>query len=231
MPFSDKDSLLRGHSSNSVTEILRDRIVRGLMPPGSRLIEREISEMLAVSRTPVREAIKELAAEGLVELRPNRGAEVAGFDADQAGALFEVLAELEALAAQLFVRHMSVASLRQLESLQHDLNRYFEAGDLERYFTANTAIHDLIIQGAGNEVLAETHHRLLTRSRLGRHMAIASDHARWAESLDEHEHLLIAARRHDDSAAAAIWRRHLLNSGRALVSAIKAAGPDQANSG
>lgn len=210
----------------SVTALLRDRIVRELLPPGSRLIEREISEQLGVSRTPVREAFKELAAEGLVLLRPNRGAEVASFDREIAGSLFDVLAELEALAAKSFVRRMDVQSLRYLEELHLTLAQHFASRDLERYFTANSAIHDLLIREAGNSVLAETHHRLMTRSRMGRHMAIASDQARWAQSFDEHELLMTAVRRYDDMAAAAIWRRHLQNSGRALVNAGVAGNPD-----
>ncbi len=208
-------------SSGRIADLLRDRIIREALPPGTRLVEREISEELGVSRTPIREAIKELAAEGLVDLRPNRGAEVASFDPRQAGDLFEVLAELEALAVQRFVRRMTVESLGELERMHAELSQNYRNGDLESYFTANTAIHDLLIREAGNTILAETHKRLLNRSRLGRHMAIAGDHARWAESLDEHEHLLIAVRRHDEVAAAAIWRRHLRNSGRALASAMR----------
>ncbi|MDO5642192.1 MAG: GntR family transcriptional regulator [Paracoccus sp. (in: a-proteobacteria)] len=211
-------------TARRIADLLRDRIVREILPPGSRLIEREISQELGVSRTPVREAIKELAAEGLVDLRPNRGAEVATFDPRRAEDLFEVLAELEALAVRRFVHRMTVASLQELEHLHGELARHFHARELERYFTANTAIHDLLIREAGNAILAETHQRLLTRSRLGRHMAIAGDHARWAESLDEHEHLLIAVRRHDAEAAAAIWRRHLRNSGRTLAAASQAHG-------
>lgn len=216
-----------GTEDANVTALLRDLIVREALPPGSRLIEREISEQLGVSRTPVREAIKELAAEGLVLLRPNRGAEVASFDTELAGALFDVLAELESLAARSFVRRMDVTSLRELEDLHGMLTRHFASRDLEQYFTANSAIHDLLIREAGNPVLAETHHRLMTRSRLGRHMAIASDQARWAQSFDEHELLMNAVRRYDDMAAAAIWRRHLQNSGRALANARVAGGiPD-----
>ncbi len=150
---------------------------------------------------------------------PIAGAEVASFDTELAGSLFDVLAELESLAARSFVRRMDVTSLRELEDLHGQLTQHFARRDLEQYFTANSAIHDLLIQEAGNAVLAETHHRLMTRSRLGRHMAIASDHARWAQSFDEHELLMTAVRRYDDMAAAAIWRRHLQNSGRALVNA------------
>lgn len=208
-------------STGRIADLLRDRIIREVLLPGSRLIEREISEELGVSRTPVREAIKELAAEGLVELRPNRGAEVATFDPRQAEDLFEVLAELEALAVQRFVRQMTVDSLSELERLHAELSRNYRDGDLESYFTTNTAIHDLLIRRAGNTILAETHKRLLTRSRLGRHMAIASDQLRWAESLDEHEHLMTAVRRHDEVAAAAVWRRHLKNSGRSLASSMQ----------
>lgn len=208
-------------SARRIADLLRDRIVRDMLPPGARIIERELSEELGVSRTPVREAIKELAAEGLVDLRPNRGAEVASFDPAHAEDLFEVLAELEALAVQRFVRRMTVALLERLERLHAELAQQFHDKELERYFTANTEIHDLLIREAGNAILAETHQRLLTRSRLGRHMAIASDRARWAESLDEHELLMMAIRRHDDVAAAAVWRRHLKNSGRTLAAASR----------
>ncbi|WP_167620223.1 GntR family transcriptional regulator [Paracoccus ravus] len=195
---------------------LRDRIIRGELVAGQRLVERDIAEWYAISRTPIREAIKILAAEGLVVLRPNRGAEIASFDRETASNLFKVIAELEALAAREFAERMTSSQFNELES-RHDLMlRHFQRRELESYFFVNSSIHDLIIRECGNPILCEAHERLMMRARLGRHMALL-DEARWREAVDEHEQLMTALRRHDSAAAAGIWRRHLLNSGRALA--------------
>lgn len=202
--------------SEEIAKDLRDRIIRGEIGPGQRLVERDLADWYAISRTPIREAVKILAAEGLVVLRPNRGAEVAALDGETAQHLFKVIAELEALAARELSERMTGAILAELEARHAEMRSHFEARALNPYFVANSAIHDLIIAECGNPILIEAHGRLMMRVRQGRHMALL-DESRWIEAVDEHEQLMTALRRHDPPAAAGIWRRHLLNSGNALA--------------
>lgn len=201
--------------SQEVAQDLRDRIIRGEIGPGERLVERDLAEWYAISRTPIREAVKILAAEGLVTLRPNRRAEVAALDAEAALNLFKVIAELEALAARELSERMTAAILAELEERHAEMLTHFATRSLDPYFAVNNAIHDLIIASCGNPILAEAHGRLMMRARQGRHMALLDDR-RWVQAVDEHEQLMIALRHHDPAAAAGIWRRHLLNSGSAL---------------
>lgn len=220
--MENKDCLPKSaFRAEDIARDLRNQIIRGEIAPGQRLVERDIAEWYAISRTPIREALKILAVEGLLVLRPNRGAEVARFDGQDAIHLFKVIAELEALAAREFGERMTLAQLAELESRQELMRQHFEQRDLDNYFQINSTIHDFIVKECGNPILIEAHERLMTRARLGRYMALMDD-ARWAEALDEHEQLLVALSRHDPVAASGIWRRHLLNSGKALAQAMSA---------
>lgn len=217
------DQVTNIHRSDEITRLIRDSIVRGEFAPGQRLIERDLADLYTISRTPIREAFRVLAAEGLLVLRPNRGAEVVTLDPRAVQNLFKVIAELEALAARELCERMTGAILHDLEDRHALMRTHFEARVLEPYFTANSEIHDLIVAECGNPTLSEAHGRLTMRVRRGRHAALM-DESRWIEAMDEHEQLMTALRRHDPHAAAGIWRRHLLNSGLALARSAPSAG-------
>lgn len=201
--------------TRGIAQDLRDRIVRGEIVAGSRLREREIAEWYTISRTPAREALKQLASDGLVVLTPNRGAEVARFDGQDAMNLFRVIAELEALAARCFAERVTASLMAELENRHALTCKHFERRELDSYFFANNAVHELIITECGNPILTDAHARLMLRARAGRHLALLDDR-RWTEAMDEHELMMNALRRHDADGVAGIWRRHLLNSGLAL---------------
>ncbi|RFC65978.1 GntR family transcriptional regulator [Fulvimarina endophytica] len=211
-------------NSDSIASDLRARIIRGDLRPGQRLVERDLAEWYAISRTPVREAIHLLNIEGLVVLRPNRGAEVASMTAETARDLFAVIAELESLAAREFATRISSARLREIEARHTRMQGHFERRELEPYFAINTAIHEFIIEECGNPILVDMITSLMVRVRVGRHLALMDD-GRWSEAMDEHEQMIVALRRHDPAAVAAVWRKHLLNSGRAFAEQIARASP------
>lgn len=212
-------SVYLAQNYEEIARDLRDRIIRGEIVPGQRLIEREIASWYAISRTPAREALKQLASDGLVVLTPNRGAEVARFGGQDALNLFRVLAELESLAARSFAENMTTSLLAELESRHALTARHFERRELDSYFFANSAVHELLVTECGNDILVDTHARLMMRARVGRHRALLSER-RWSDAMDEHEQMMAALRRHDPNAVAGIWRRHLLNSGRALAEQV-----------
>lgn len=206
-----------------VAEELRDMVVKGLLHPGDRIIERRLCAELGVSRTPMREALKLLRQDGLIELSRNRGARVLPFGPAEAEDLFEVISIIEGLAAARFCATASEAALEWLEELHADMIAHRRAGRLDEYFVSNSTIHDAIVEGAGNPVLAQSHSRLMLRARRGRYMAIM-DVTRWDQAVHEHEALMSALRARSVEAARAIWQVHLANTGTAVARALRADG-------
>lgn len=202
---------------------LRDMVIKGALRPGDRIVERRLCAELNVSRTPMREALKLLRQDGLVEISRNRGARVLSFDPVEAIDLFDVIAALEAEAAARFCASASDETLSSLEALHARMLSFRAAGDLDGYFDANSVIHDAIIEGAGNAVLSDSHSRLMLRARRGRYMAIM-DISRLDQAVREHEALMATLRARSVDAARAIWRVHLLNTGSSVSKAL--AGDD-----
>ncbi|MGD9863457.1 MAG: GntR family transcriptional regulator [Pseudodonghicola sp.] len=207
-----------------VVDVLRDRIVKGSYPPGARLLERKISAELEVSRTPVREAIKLLDADGLVVISRNKGAQVVQFGPEEAREVFDVIAVLESLAAERLVERITPDQLDTLEELHDRMMVFHKIGSHTDYFDTNSEIHDFIIANCGNPTVIETHRRLMARARRGRFLAIMRP-ARLAEAVSEHEALMAALRQGDARAVAQIWRTHLLHTGETLSAVLAQTEP------
>lgn len=203
-----------------VADVIRDRIVRGVLHSRERLVERTLSAELSVSRTPVREALKLLRAEGLVEISPNRGAQVTAYSAGQALALFDVISVVESLAAEKFAERVDNEELDRLEILHGAMLGRFREGDIDAYFALNSSIHDTIIDGSGNPFIVNTHRRLFAQARRGRYMAIIEPE-RLRHAVEEHETLMEALRRRDPAAAAVCWRTHLIHTGQTLAAILR----------
>jgi DNA-binding GntR family transcriptional regulator len=202
-----------------VADILRDRIVKGVYPPGSRIVERTISAELNVSRTPVREALKLIAADGLIAISRNKGAQVLQYGPEEALALFDVIASLESLAAERLSTVIDAEVLDRLEEMHDGMMTYHKIGNHEDYFDSNSEIHDFIIDHCGNAIVADTHKRLMARARRGRFLAIMKPE-RLTEAVAEHEELMTALRERDPERAARVWRRHLLHTGETVAALL-----------
>jgi DNA-binding GntR family transcriptional regulator len=209
--FRDSESLHDGVLSH-----VRDAIVEGRLAPGSRIPERDLCEQLGVSRTPLREALKVLAAEGLVELLPNRGARVRTFTADDVRYYFELMAGLEAAAGRLACKRITAAEIAAIEELHYDMYGHYIRRELPAYFRLNQAIHMSIMAGARNPVLAEQYQALAARMRQFRYSANTIARDRWGEAMREHEQILDALRRRDGDELAAILFEHLLRKYEAV---------------
>jgi DNA-binding GntR family transcriptional regulator len=187
---------------------LADEIVRGALRPGMTLDETELARRFAVSRTPVREAIRLLAASGLVETYAHRAAVVARPSAERLTGMFEVMAELEALCAGLAAARMTSTERRELEAAHDQLRALIHAGDPQRYHEVNEAFHGVIYAGAHNEHLAEL--TLATRVRVSPYRrAQFRNLGRLAKSHVEHERIVMAILRGDRDGAAAAMRAHI----------------------
>lgn len=200
-----------------VLDNLRQAIIERQFAPGQRLIERELVELTGVSRTSVREALRELAAEGLVTAVPNKGTVVASVSAKEAGQLYEVRSALEALAGRLFVQHASQA---QRNALVKSLQR------IERLATKNApvlaakdAFYDVLFEGGGNEALRSVVAALHARVSLLRWLSLSVP-GRPAESVAELRAIVDAVLADDADAAARACSRHVEQAGRVGLEAL-----------
>jgi len=209
---------------------LRALIIRGDLPPGEQLTEVDLSEALGVSRTPLREAFKLLAAEGLVELRLNRGAAVAPIRPTELADLFEAVACIERCAAELAALRMTQRDLQRLRTLQERMERHYEAGELESYFELNQQIHGFIVSGAKNKVLKSTHDALLARAERARFFALSSQE-RWDESVEEHRQILKALEEHNGKRAGELLSHHVQRTGQVVGEALHTGANAQGEAG
>lgn len=198
-------------------QALHRLIVRGQLSPGELLQEPTLCAQLGISRTPLREALKRLASEGLVVMPRNRRARIATIDAQELEHLFEVEAGLESLAAGLAAERMTNTELKRLESLQERLERLLAKGDRNAYFELNQRIHGLIVTGAKNPVLEETHRGLLGRLERARYLAL-DRLGRWQESTSEHREILNALKDRDGKRAQRLLAEHVRHTGEAIAS-------------
>lgn len=191
-----------------LTDALRDAIVRDEVRPGERLNERVLCERFGVSRTPLREALKALAAEGLVVLLPNRGARVAEPTRDELAAAYELISGLESLAGSLAATRMRDEEIDAVRALHYEMRVHHARGRLADYFRCNQRIHEAIVAGAGNALLTETYARLAMRLR---HARYVSNYAkeRWDEAMREHEGILAALEARDATGLARALAAHV----------------------
>ena len=197
---------------------LRDFIVEGGLPDGARIPERELCSTFGISRTPLREALKVLAAEGMVELLPNRGARVRGLTADDIRDLFEVMGGLEAVAGRLACERISEPALAEIEALHYQMYAAYLHRDLQDYFRLNQLIHEAIVTAAANPVLSATYRSFAGRIRRVRYAAnLDRRRDRWGEAVREHEEILDVLRRRAGSEAAEVLYRHLQNKRSAAL--------------
>jgi DNA-binding GntR family transcriptional regulator len=174
---------------------LRQLIVEGAIGPGRKLNERELAAQLQVSRTPLREAIRMLAAEGLVDLLPHRGAVAAQLSARDVADTFELMAGLEGQSGELAAQRIDERQLAEIRALQYEMLAAHTRRDLPTYYRLNAAIHDHINLAARNPVLTQTYRTVNARLQALRFRS-NFDEAQWARAVQEHERMieLLAAR-------------------------------------
>ncbi|MGH7037780.1 MAG: GntR family transcriptional regulator [Stellaceae bacterium] len=216
---SSASGLINRHSLHrEVTDRLRDMIVEGHLGDGAKLNESDIAQLLGVSRTPVREALKVLGSEGLVELSPGRGACVTRVSAEEARELFEVVSGLERHAVEIAARRIEAGNMATLREMHDRMTAHFLAKRRHEYFILNHRIHNFLVALSGNATLRATHASLMTRVRRERYMALEG--ARWPEAMREHDLLMGALTRGDSAAAGEIMLRHVLHTSDALAATL-----------
>ncbi len=214
-------SLRRTTLHHEIALRLRDMIQDGELPPGSRVPELELCETFEISRTPLREALKVLVAEGLVVHVPNRGFRVAAVDAEEIAAMFELMGALEELSGQLVCTRAGDAEIERLQRMHQDMVRYHQQGKRALYFRLNQEIHQTLVDGTANPVLASTYASLSTR--IGRFRSLANfSQLRWDESLQEHEQFMQALEQRDGPRLGRLLREHSDNTAEVVLKALRA---------
>jgi DNA-binding GntR family transcriptional regulator len=204
---------------------LRDYIVEGNIAEGGRVPERQLCEMLKISRTPLREALKVLASEGLVELLPNRGARVRPLSEQDLGELFDVMGGLEGLAGRLACEYITDAEIAEIERLHYEMYGFYLHRDMHGYFRINQLIHQKIVEASRNAALKSAYANFAGRIRRVRYSAnFARKRERWGEAMREHETILDALRRRAGSELSDILFKHLRNKQTAAVEHLKTDG-------
>ncbi|RBW51197.1 GntR family transcriptional regulator [Marinobacter sp. F3R11] len=212
---------LRRHSLyEAVTERLREMVLEGELEPGSRISEKQLCEAFEVSPTPLRQALKVLVSEGLVEMLPNRGARVTEVDVEEVADLFEVMAVLEGLSGTLLATRASDAEIAEIRHLHECMMEKFRKNQRNEYFQLNQTIHRRLAEIAGNRVLLELETSLtlrITRARYAANMQMG----RWEESAKEHECFVEALEKRDAQGLSDAMSLHMRKTGNAVIQRLK----------
>lgn len=218
------DAMLRKRSlSDELVPRMRDMIIGGELAPGAKIPEQAIAERFGVSRTPLREALKALAAEGIVTLHPNRGATVATITAEQVGELFPIMGALEALAGELACQRATDADIRRVRQMHERMQAHYRRRDRGAYIKLNQAIHEALFEIAANQALTQMYRALMMRIHSIRYIARKSPD-RWREAMDDHEAIVEALEGRDGKRLARVLAEHLAHKAEMVREAL-AIGP------
>lgn len=222
--------IVKGLLHDQAVVRIRDMIVEGQLEAGSKISEKRLCEAFGISRTPLREALKVLATEGLLDLLPNRGARVAKLTAKDLQDLFHVMGALEGLAGELACARIGERALVEVRALHHEMLAHYSRGDRAGYFRCNQAIHEAIIAAADNRVLSLMYDGLRGRIRPARYMANLS-RERWDEAVREHGQILEALAGRDGPRLRELLQEHLRHKYRALLASGAVAAPGAGTAG
>jgi len=194
--------------SGTVAGQLRERIIQGEFRPGARLNERVLCDELGVSRTPLREAFRVLAAEGLVRVEPNRGAQVVALSEADIRDAFEVIGGLEAMSCRLACERATAHEIAEIRALTYEMMASHARHDLPAYYGTNREIHRRISQAAHNPLLAQLYAAQNLRIQNLRFVS-NENRAKWDQAMREHVDMAEALEQRDGERLAAIMHRHL----------------------
>jgi DNA-binding GntR family transcriptional regulator len=219
---------------DTVVDHLRGFIVEGLLAPGVKLNERLLCETLGISRTPLREALKVLAADGLIEISPNKGATVSLMSEAEIREMFELMSGLEAFSGELACERITPVEIAEIKALHYAMLACRAQNDLSGYYSRNQTIHDKINEAARNSALRQTYLSINRRLKALRFRSNFQT-PKWDAAIRDHEQMIEALESRDGKRMSAILRAHLLSKRDAVLaertlSTIKPAPHDAAPS-
>jgi DNA-binding GntR family transcriptional regulator len=209
-PLDDaqRKPIVRHNLHDAIVSRVRDMIIEGTLAPGTRIHEGHLGQELGVSRTPLREALKYLASEGLLELSPGRGAVVRKFLAKDVKDSLIVLANLESLAGELACKNASDEDIAQIRKMHDEMMQHYAARNRLVYFKLNQSIHSAILRASDNSALADVHGVLQARLRRIRYIGNESPE-KWAAAVADHEEMIAALEERNGKRLAKILAAHM----------------------
>ena len=212
--------IVRRSLHDELVDRLRELIVMGDLEPGTKVPEQSLAAQFGVSRTPLREALKVLATEGLITLTPNKGATISALTLEDLEEAFPVMGALEALSGELACARISDEGIAAIRRLHDQMIRHYHAGKMPEYFRCNQEIHNQILNYAGNSTLTAMYRGLSGQVRRARYVANISK-PRWAQAVSEHEEIISALSERDGAALSEVLKRHLNNKFETVKETIK----------
>ncbi len=203
-----------------VVAAFRSAIIGGRFQPGERLIEKELCDLTGSSRTSVREALRQLEAEGLVEMVPNKGPIVALISPEQARSIYQVRGALESLAGGLFAKNASDAQIKRLDVAVNNLAKVYKSGDIEQVLIVKDAFYAILLEGSGNEIVPSLLRMMQARISLLRRVSL-SKATRLNESIAEIRLILKAIKARNPIAAAKACVDHVERAAAAALGTDK----------
>jgi len=216
---ADIESEDTGLLSDRIRNALTDAISSGELAPGTTLDEQQLADRYGASRTPVREALRQLATSGMVEVRPRRGVIVRHVTAEEVMDMFETMAEIEAVCVRLATYRITPLERSRLLRIHEASEAAVVAGDVDAYDALNREFHEAIYRAAHNDFLADQAIAVRTRLNAFRRMQLRQDR-RLVTSRAEHDAVMRAIAEGDGDEAARRMRAHMLNAASALDSYI-----------
>jgi len=201
--------------------LVRTLIVEGELVAGEKIPEQALCERFGVSRTPLREALKVLASEGIVTLHPNRGATVAGVTRELVEDVFPIMGALEALAGEAACEKASAADIGRIRRLHDEMVAHYERGERSAYLRLNQGIHRALFEIAGNAALTQLYEQLMVRIHAVRFIARKSPE-RWREAIEDHDKMIEALEARNGPALAAVLKQHLVHKAGMVFEALDA---------
>lgn len=219
-----RDVIARRSLHGELVERLRDLITSGALAPGSKIQEPILCERFGVSRTPLREALKVLASEGIVTLLTNRGAVVTTLTVAELEEVFPVMGALESLSGEIACRHITDAEIASIAAIHKAMVEHWRRGEMQSYFRLNQSIHEAILNATRNDTLKSVYRGLAGRLLTARYVANMSAE-RWAQAVDEHEAILESLKTRNGRRLARILREHLANKLETVKSWLAESNP------
>jgi len=188
-----------------ILETIRDAILKGNMKPGERVSEPELAERFGISRTPIREAFRQLESEGYLQVIPRKGAVVASLSERDIEEFYAIKIILEGFAARMAAEKMTEKEIEKLEAINERLQQIAEEGDVKKFFRVHNEFHEVFIKASGNEKLLEMIQQLVMKFKRLR-LASLSLPGRMQISVDDHRHMIEAFKAHDGKQADSLVR-------------------------
>jgi DNA-binding GntR family transcriptional regulator len=202
-----------------ILETIRDAILKGTLKPGERVSEPDLAERFGISRTPIREAFRQLESEGYLQVVPRKGAVVASLSERDIEEFYAIKIILEGFAARMAADKLTEKEIERLESINERLHEIAKGGDVKTFFRVHNEFHEVFIKAAGNDKLSEMINQLVMKFKRLR-LASLSQPGRMVVSIEDHHDMIQAFKDHDGNRADSLVRHAATIGAEVLIQSM-----------